>query len=143
MNEHVHEAQMDAFFATLMTPRELLLPLADFECSGCGQIGRHDVGCPYEREEQRMAQTTTCKVDGCGSEAPRFGRYAGRCAEHRVAAVESNGNGNVADDRGPELLGDLLDVHHEEHVPEPGEYGYEEPDDHYPDQFGTDRKSVV
>jgi hypothetical protein len=49
------------------------------------------------------AKTVECKTDFCLKPAPRYGRYAGRCEEHRLVEAEA------------------------EAAPEPGEYGYEEP----------------
>jgi hypothetical protein len=52
-------------------------------------------------EMQTTAETVTCRIDGCENEAPRRGRYAGRCGDHRGAALppepSQNGAGGALD----------------------------------------------
>jgi len=68
--------------------------LADFECRVCGEIG-----CLTDHTKERtmtdmlndLAPTNGEKPKlvpciECGADAPRFGKYAGRCPEHRVKA---------------------------------------------------------
>ena len=86
--------------------------LADFECGACGQIGRHNAGCPnHHSKEVPMDTATPCKIEGCTGEAvQRMGKYGGLCEAHRPTRSQAKSNGHAAT-----------------------------PEEHYPDQFGTDR----
>jgi hypothetical protein len=70
--------------------------LADFECGACGQIGRHQPGCPNHYSEEVLMDTATpCKIEGCNGEAvQRMGKYGGLCEAHRP--TRANGNGAVS-----------------------------------------------
>ena len=60
-----------------------------------------------------------CKVEGCDRDAPQFGRFAGRCEEHRHSVAVANVPYDQEADGGSRPFD-------QEAQPEPGEYGHEE-----------------
>jgi hypothetical protein len=59
--------------------RELILPMADFECRTCGQLDCID----NHNDKETVVAITNCKIEGCSQTAPTHGRYAKLCSAHR------------------------------------------------------------
>ena len=83
-------------------------PLADFECEH-GRLphdGSPACGCfPDEGGnmlEDLAPNQVPCRISGCPNPAPRFGRYANRCEDHREAPVRVFEPGNGSNGPGDE-----------------------------------------
>jgi hypothetical protein len=117
-NTEDYERSVDAQFAS--TEQDLRVVKRGFALADLVEEGNPVSDLMQDLTPRRV----TCRVEGCENDAPQFGRYAGRCEAHRHSIAASNdaenGDGDVARE-GPGLGDDGSQ-------PEPGEYGYEEPD---------------
>lgn len=88
MDERPHDWEL-LHDRLVLSPRELELPMADFECRICGELdcdrNHEEAALSLEQDlKEQVRETVPCVI--CGQPAPKRGRYARRCEKHRKTA---------------------------------------------------------